>query len=165
MKNILLAIAIMYGSVICAQEGPKIGFYGSLPIDDFNDEVVLAAGLELGYMHALGEVVDLGAMTGFINGFPETFHSDVVLEDLPHVQFVPLALSVRIWPSNSVSFGGEVGQAFGINSGNEGGFYYRPVFGYLLGARSEINVSYTTINLESRSWTSLNVGFLFTLEF
>ncbi len=89
-------------------------------------------GLDAGYMVALGEVVDLGVATGFLNGFPEKFPGETALTDLPHVQFIPLAASVRIWPSNSSSIGVDAGQGFGLNKGNDGGLYYRPLVAYLL---------------------------------
>jgi hypothetical protein len=149
-------------TTIFAQEGFKIGLQGGLPIIDFKDEVALSAGLDIGYMHALGEVVDAGVSTGLIYGFHETFHNDVVLRDLPDVQFIPIAASVRVWPSNSFSFGLEGGYALGINKGNDGGLYNRPIIGYLVSAAAEINFSYSTIDLESRSWNSLNFGVLFT---
>jgi len=165
MKNTLLALIFsLIGLGMYAQEGFKIGFHGGLPIDDFNDAVSLSLALDTGYMFALGEVVDLGLSTGFIHGFAETFDSPEFVADLPNMQFVPLAASVRIWPSNSLSLGIDAGQAFGINEDNEGGLYYRPILGYLMGAYTELNVSYTTINMDNDlSWNSVNFGLLFTI--
>ncbi len=165
MKNTLLAFIFSFiGLGMYAQEGFKIGFHGGLPIDDFNDAVSLSLALDTGYMFALGEVVDLGVSTGFIHGFAETFDSQILVADLPNMQFVPLAASVRIWPSNSLSIGIDAGQAFGINEGNDGGLYYRPILGYLMGAFTEVNFSYTTINMDNDlSWNSVNLGLLFTI--
>ncbi|MBT8183280.1 MAG: hypothetical protein KJN76_00450, partial [Eudoraea sp.] len=116
MKNFMLCLLFLLVSTgLVAQEGFKIGLQGGLPLD--NEAVSLSVGLDTGYMYALGEVVDLGIMTGIIYGFAETFQSEVVVADLSDVQFIPLALSARVWTSNSFSFGGEVGQAFGINEG------------------------------------------------
>jgi len=165
MKNTLLALIFSFiGLGMYAQEGFKIGFHGGLPIDDFNDAVSLSLALDAGYMFALGEVVDLGVSTGFIHGFAETFDSQILVADLPNMQFVPLSASVRIWPSNSLSIGIDAGQAFGINEGNDGGLYYRPILGYLMGAFTELNFSYTTINMDNDlSWNSVNLGLLFTI--
>ncbi len=163
MKKVILLIAILLSVfTMQAQKGFKLGIHGSLPLGENKNLVSLGAGLDLGYMYPLGEVVDLGIMTGFTNGFPETFHEDVVLDDLPHVQFIPLGLSVRIWPSNSFSFGGEVGNAFGINEGNEGGLFYKPLVGFLLGAQTELNVSYTNVILDGEDWNTVNLGILYT---
>lgn len=163
MKNYIFAIIFIFlGIGLNAQEGFKLGIHGGLPINDFNDEVSLMIGLDVGYMWALGEVVDIGVATGFIHGFAETFDSAVIVADLPNVEFLPLAASIRIWPSNSLSFGIDAGQALGINEGNDGGLYYRPIIGYLMGPLTELNFSYTTVDLDNRSWTSVNIGLLYT---
>tara|TARA_R110002051_G_scaffold278827_2_gene340244 strand:+ start:173 stop:673 length:501 start_codon:yes stop_codon:yes gene_type:complete len=163
--RILIFLCLFFTVGSYAQEGLKAGLQGGMPFDDFNDDVSLTLGLDVGYMWALGEVVDAGITLGFINGFPETFHSDIVREDLPHVQFVPLAASVRIWAGNSFSFGIDGGQALGINKDNEGGIYYRPQIGYLVDSNAELNLSYTAIELDSKTWTTLNVGLLYTFTF
>lgn len=161
MRNrfIVICFALLSGSLF-AQEGFKLGIQGGLPLE--NDAVSLSVGLDTGYMYALGEVVDVGIMTGFIYGFAETFQSDVVVADLPDIQFLPIAAGIRIWPSNSFSIGGEIGQAVGINDGNDGGLYYRPVIGYMMGAKTEVNLSYTGIQLDGDSWTSVNFGIMYT---
>ncbi len=144
-----------------AQQGFKLGVHGSLPVtSDANDAVSLAVGVDTGYMFALGEVVDVGPMAGFIHGFPEKFDNNSV--DLPSVQFLPLAAGVRIWPSNSLSFGGEVGYALGLNDGNEGGLYFKPLLGIMMGAQTEINLSYTGIEGDGPSWATVNFGILYT---
>lgn len=163
MRKIVLAgVFAFLGMGLYAQEGLKLGIHGGLPLNDFNDDVSLMVGLDAGYMWALGEIVDLGVATGFIHGFAETFDSQAIVADLPNMQFVPLAASVRIWPSNSLSFGVDAGQALGINEGNDGGLYYRPILGYLMSAYAELNFSYTTVNMDDVSWNSVNVGILYT---
>lgn len=165
MKRLILGLLfIMIGIGLYGQRGMKIGIQGGLPIDEFQEGTSIMLGLDVGYRFALGEVVDLGIMTGYIHGLPEKYHLDYGT-DLPSIQFVPFAGSVRIWPSNSFSLGVDIGQALGINEGNKGGFYYRPTIGYLMGARTEVNVSYTGINLEEETWTTISVGILYTFDF
>ncbi len=79
-KYIFLLAGLFLCTGLSAQEGIKLGLHGSFPFNDFSDAVVLAAGIDVGYMHALGEVVDAGIMTGFINGFPDNFDGG---SDLP----------------------------------------------------------------------------------
>ncbi|NJB71074.1 hypothetical protein GGR42_001536 [Saonia flava] len=165
MKNIRLAFALFFlGVGIHAQEGFKLGFQAGLPFNDFNNEVSVVVALDVGYVWTPAEFLDLGIMTGFVNGFSESFHSDVVLTDLPNVQFIPVAGSVRVWPSNSFSLGIEAGQALGINKDNEGGLYLRPLMGYLMGPKTEVNVSYTTIQLDNKSWSTVTLGLLYTFK-
>ena len=161
MKRFFVLAFLLLGTGLFAQQGFKIGLNGGLPINqEVNDIVSLVAGVDLGYHYALGEVVDAGVMAGFINGFPEKFDSGGA--DLPHVQFLPLAASFRIWPSNSFSLGGDLGYALGLNEGNEGGFYYKPLIGYLMGAQTEVSLSYTGIAVEGLSWATVNLGVLYT---
>lgn len=166
MKNAILSIAfILLGMGLYAQQGMKLGIHGGLPLEEFSDELSLVAGLDLGYRWGISEIFDLGIMVGFVNGFPEKYDRELFSEDLPNVQFMPLAASLRIWTSNSFSLGADVGQAVGLNDGNDGGFYYRPTLGYLMGSQTEVNISYTGIKLDDATWMTLNVGVLYTFDF
>jgi hypothetical protein len=164
MKKLFPIVLFVFLSTgLIAQEGFKIGLQGGIPIGDFDDQLSLIVAADIGYMWALGEKVDLGIASGFINGFTDKFDSDSELADLPNVQFVPAAASFRVWPSNSFTIGAEGGYALGINDGNDGGPYVRPLIGYLFGTFTELNLSYTYISLEGANWSSVTVGLLFTI--
>lgn len=158
----LIVFSISFFS-ISAQEGFKIGAQAGLPIGDYNDSISIVAGLDVGYMWAPNKLLDLGIKSGIVHGFAETYRFEQTASiKLPSRQFVPIAASVRIWPSRSFSFGGDVGQALGLNDGNEGGFYYRPQFGFQMGAQSEVNFSYTAVKGDDATWTTLTLGFVYT---
>lgn len=163
--NIVTIVFILLGMGLFAQKGMKLGIHGGLPLEEFSEELSLVAGLDLGYRWGVSEVVDLGIMTGFVNGFPEKYDRELFSADLPHIQFMPLAGSIRFWTSNSFSIGADVGQAIGLNDGNDGGLYYRPTLGYLMGAQTEVNFSYTGIELDDRTWSTLTLGVLYTFDF
>lgn len=164
MKKIFaLLLFISLSTGIYAQEGFKIGLQGGIPLGDFDDQLSLVAALDVGYMWALGEVVDLGPASGYIIGFTDSFDETSPFADFPNVQFVPAAASLRIWPTNSFSFGADGGYAIGINDGNDGGLYVRPIIGFLFSTLTEINLSYTTISLDGATYSSATVGLLFTI--
>lgn len=164
MKNFLSSLLfLLMATGLYGQRGMKIGVHGGLPVSEYKDVTSLMLGLDAGYRFALGEVVDFGVMTGYIHAFPEKYHLEYG-ESHSSIQFIPLAGSVRIWASNTFSFGADVGQSFGINAGNKGGFYYRPTLGYLMGAQTELHISYTGIQLEEKRWTSLSLGILYTFD-
>ena len=166
MKKVLITIVFaLLGMGLYAQKGMKLGIHGGLPLDEFQDQLSLVAGVDLGYRWGLSEIIDLGVMVGFVNGFPEKYDQELFAEDLPNIQFMPLAASVRFWTSNSFSIGGDVGQAIGIDDGNDGGLYYRPTIAYLMGAQTEVNLSYTGIALDGATWSTVNVGVLYTFDF
>ncbi|NAS12055.1 hypothetical protein [Poritiphilus flavus] len=163
MRNLILtAIVLLTAITTYAQEGVKFGVQGGIPFGDFNNRVSVVLGANVGYAYALGETIDLGLSIGYIHGLEETFQENLAA-GASDVQFLPLAGSFRIWPSNSFSFGGEVGQAIGINDGNDGGLYYRPQLGYMMGPRTEVNLSYTGIELDESSWATVTFGIRYTL--
>lgn len=160
-KNIITLALLFLGIGMQAQVGFKLGVHGGLPLNDFNDEISMYVGVDLGYMWNINETIDLGVTTSYVHGIAETYHSDVVLTDLTDIQFIPVAASVRLWPSNSFSLGVEVGQAFGLSDAyKEDGLYYRPIIGFLFGTNTEINVSYSAIQLENKTWNTVGIGFL-----
>ncbi|HET8736508.1 MAG TPA: hypothetical protein VFM69_07905 [Pricia sp.] len=145
-----------------SQEGFKIGAQAGLPLGEYNDRIGVVVGADMGYSWAPGKVVDLGIKAGFIHGFAERFNVGTVRIKLPSIQFAPMAATLRIWPTRSFSFGGEVGHAFGLNEGNEGGFYYRPQIGFQTGPQSELNLSYTAIDHDNETWSTVTLGYVYT---
>jgi len=163
IKRLILvfAIGLTYFSA-ASQEGFKIGAQAGLPLGDYNDLVGVVIGADMGYMWAPNKIFDLGIKVGIIHGFAEKFKAETVSVKLPSIQFAPVAASLRIWPSKSFSFGGDVGQAFGLNEGNEGGFYYRPQLGFQVGPKSEVNFSYTAITKDDDAWSTVTIGYVYT---
>ena len=163
--NILLILFTAFQTInLQAQEGFKMGIQAGLPFNDFNEALSVVVGADVSYMYPLGEVVDIGPAVGFIHGFAETFQSNVVRADLESVQFVPLSAGLRIWTSNYFSFGGNAGWALGLNEGNDGGVYYRPTIAYLMSSSVEVNMSYTGIQLDEATWSTLTLGIVYNFE-
>lgn len=164
IQSLLFFVFLIQVVSIQAQEGFKMGIQAGLPFNDFNDALSVVVGADVTYMYPLGEVVDIGPAVGFIHGFAETFQSGTVRQDLTSVQFAPLSAGVRFWTSNSFSFGGNVGWALGINEGNDGGLYYRPTIGYLMSPSAEVNFSYTNIELDQATWSTLTLGLVYNFQ-
>ena len=163
-KTLLLLVMTIFTSQIFAQEGFKMGIQAGLPFNDFNEALSVVVGADVSYMYPLGEVLDIGPAVGFIHGFAETFQSNIVRADLKPVQFAPLSAGIRIWTSNDFSFGGNVGWALGVSEGNDGGLYYRPTIAYLMSSSVEINFSYTGIELDEATWSTLTLGIVYNFE-
>jgi len=155
---------MIYAVGIFAQEGFKVGIQAGLPFNDFNEALSVVVGADASYMYPLGEVVDVGPAIGYIHGFAETFQSNIVRADLEDIQFLPLSAGLRIWTSNYFSFGGNVGYALGISDGNDGGLYYRPTIAYLMSSSVEINFSYTNIDVNEATWSTLTLGIVYNFE-
>lgn len=163
-KNILLILMFISSIHFYGQEGFKVGIQAGLPFNDFNEALSVVVGVDASYMYPLSSVFDLGPSVGIIHGFAETFQSNVVREDLESIQFVPFSVGLRLWTSNEFSFGGNAGWALGLNEGNEGGLYYRPMITYLMSSNVEVNFSYTGIEVENATWSTLTLGIVYNLQ-
>ncbi|MBT9189640.1 outer membrane beta-barrel protein [Zobellia russellii] len=162
-KSFCLFLTLTFSCIsLFAQEGFKIGAHAGMPIGDYNDFVSVVIGADVGYMWAPNKAFDLGVKAGIIHGFAETFTGQNITVDYPSVQFLPLAASIRLWPSKTFSIGGDIGNAFGLNEGNDGGFYYRPQIGFQVGPKSELNFSYTGITINDSTWNTVTMGFVYT---
>ncbi|MCX2719982.1 hypothetical protein [Lentiprolixibacter aurantiacus] len=164
MKKLLLfsLFSFLFFNNLQAQEGFRIGIQGGIPTGDFDEAVSLMVGADVGYMWVLGEYFDLGIATGYIHGFGDKFGLES--EAGEDVQFLPVAGAFRFWPVRDLSIGANVGQAIGLNDGNDGGFYYRPMLGYLFNQTTEINISYTSVDLDVVTWNTISVGLVLTIQ-
>ncbi|UII76345.1 hypothetical protein LV716_00715 [Flagellimonas sp. HMM57] len=144
----------------------KAGISAGVPVGDASNVSSFSVGLDVAYHWGVSELLDVGLATGFMNAFGDTktdsfgpIPEGTGFEDF---QFIPLAASFRIYPTYSFKLGADVGYAVGINEGNEGGFYYRPLVGYNITGNTELNVSYTAVdNNGTFAIATLGVLFLF----
>ncbi|MFD0797078.1 hypothetical protein ACFQZJ_06375 [Maribacter chungangensis] len=143
----------------------RAGLNAGIVTGDFSEAYSLVLGLDL-YQHwGISKTIDLGITTGFSNAFGEkqeiSAGGALIETKFDNIQFIPVAGSVRFYPTTGVKFGGDVGYAIGVNEGNEGGFYYRPSLGIdLNNGTTELNVSYLAVNGDI-PYNSVLFGLLF----
>ena len=78
--------------------------------------------------------------------------------------FLPIAATGRILLAESFLLGADLGYGIGISpSGNNGGFYYRPMAGYAVSEAITIMLSYTGISLTGGTFNTVNAGVEFGL--
>ncbi len=163
----LIAIFTMVFSINAQDRSNfKVGLNAGLPVGDASDVSSFSIGLDVVYHWGVSELLDVGLATGFTNAFGETetitdgaFEIETGFEDF---QFLPVAASFRVYPTFSFKLGADVGYAIGINEGNEGGFYYRPLVGYNITGNTELNISYTAVdNNGTFGVATLGILFLF----
>ena len=162
-KVVLVAVLALFGFSVNAQEGLKVGANLGLPVGDAGDVSGFSIGLDAQYMFESAGEFDLGVATGFTNAFGKTIGDSNFSIEIDDIQFLPLAGVVRYKASEEISIGTDLGYALGISDGNDGGFYYRPTVAYAVSEGVEINASYTGISLDGGSWTTINLGVLFSL--
>ncbi|WP_420322125.1 hypothetical protein [Flagellimonas sp.] len=168
MKKIVLTIITVFvlSVSLSAQDRSNIkaGLNAGIPVGDAADISSFSIGLDFNYHWGVSELLDAGLATGFINAFGDTAEASgggvIVQTEFEDFQFLPLAASVRIYPTYSFKFGVDAGYAVGINAGNEGGLYYRPIVGYNITGNTELNVSYIGVS-NNGTFSIATVGILF----
>jgi len=164
MKKVLIIAAVaLVGFSVTAQDGLKIGANLGLPVGDAGDVSGFSIGIDAQYMFETAGEFDLGVAAGFTNAFGKTIGDSAFSIEIDDIQFLPIAGAARFNASEEVSIGADLGYALGINDGNDGGFYYRPTVGYSISENVEINASYSGISLDGGTWSTINLGALFSL--
>ncbi|WP_242091722.1 hypothetical protein [Aestuariivivens sediminicola] len=173
MKKLLFVIIAVFGfSNISAQggednsqnsnsgEGFNLGLHVGIPVGDWDDLSSFTLGLDVSYLFNLGEGLDVGLATGYINFFSKDFDGFEV-EDLG---VIPVALSSRIVLGEDWFFGADVGYGIITNEGSDGGgFYYYPKIGLRIGS-ADIFGYYQSMIKDSIDASSVGIGATFNLN-
>jgi len=143
----------------------RVGFHSALPVGDAAEVLSLSVGLDLMYHFGVSELLDLGVATGFTNAFVKNDRTLIgeisTTSGFENIQHVPLAGSVRLYPVDDFKVGGDFGYALGIDAGNKGGLYYRPMVGVEIGGSTELNLSYTAIAADDSNISTAVLALLF----
>jgi len=157
MKKLLLITAISVFGILSmnAQGVFKIGATAGVAASDAGDIADWALGVDAYYMFEKEDaILNFGPTVGFRNFFTS-------IEGIDDGQFLPIAGAARLKLFGILNGGVDVGYALGINDGNDGGFYYRPVVGIDIADTIELNVSFESISNDGATWGNFNAGILF----
>lgn len=142
----------------------KLGIHGGVPVSDAADVSSFTLGLDVMHFWGVSKEFDLGLVTGFTNAFGDTdtvTTGNVTAQTgFDNIQFLPLAGAIRLYPTSKFNLGGDIGYAIGVNEGNDGGLYYRPMIAVNVGGTTELNASYTVIDGDTSNWSTVTLGFL-----
>ena len=165
MKKVMfLAAMFVAGLSLQAQEGASIGVNLGIPTGDAGDFSGLSLGIDFNYLWSASDKFDAGVAVGFSNAFGKDIDTGLGSIELEDIQFLPIAAAGRVHLSEEFSAGADLGYALGINDGNDGGFYYRPILGYSLNEKLGLNLSYTGISLDGDfNWNTINLGVMLAL--
>ncbi len=142
-------------------KGFKIGVNAQLPTGDVAEFTPFGLGLDVAYLFEVSENFDAGVATGFSNIFVKSDFNDF----LDPFQYLPIAAAAtgRFNATEDFSLGADLGYAVGISEGFDGGFYYKPLVGYMISDAAQLNLSYVGISIEDLTFSTLNFGVLFSL--
>ncbi|WP_127019941.1 hypothetical protein [Flagellimonas beolgyonensis] len=170
-KRIIFSVLAVFAFCISVtaqyvdRSSTKVGVMAGIPMGDLSDFSKIALGVDVAFHWGVSELFDVGIATGFINAFGETDSAtvgDITIEgSFDNYQVIPVAAAVRLYPTYNFKLGADVGYAVGVNEGNDGGFYWRPVIGYNISGNTELNVSYININNDGESFSIAALGLLF----
>ena len=165
MKKLLLLTALVLLSYSTAQAQTfKIGASAGLPAADAADLSSFVLGADIYYYFTnVDALIQIGAATGFRNFFGKDVEIFDVTVSVDDGQFLPIAGAGRVKLFGVLSGGADIGYAVGINDGNDGGFYFKPVVGFDIADTIELNVSYESITNDGVTWGNFNFGVLFEL--
>jgi hypothetical protein len=163
MKKLLILVFVLILGVTSAfsQGDFRFGVNGGIPVGDVEDFSNFHLGTDIAYMFNVVEFLDVGAMVGYSHYFSEDLTILGENIEIDDIQFLPIAASGRFGLS-SFYLGADLGYAVGIDDGNDGGFYYRPLIGYKIG-KLGIAASYEGISMDGGSFNSINLGIEFGL--
>jgi hypothetical protein len=162
-KVILIAAFFVAGLSLQAQEGASVGINLGLPTGDAGDFSSFSIGVDFTYLWSVSDQFDAGVAAGFSNAFGKEIDTPLGSFEVDDVQFLPIAAAGRVHLSEEITAGADLGYALGINDGNDGGFYYRPMVGYSLSEKLGLNLSYTGISLDGGNWNTINLGLMLGL--
>jgi len=162
MKKVFLMLVavIAFSFTAKAQFTPSIVVTAGLPVGDVKDQSNFALSADVYFMKYINDSFDIGLTAGYTNYFGG---DNGVLPDYDNTSFLPLAGAFRFGLTEDFSIGSDIGYAFGLNDGNDGGFYYKPVLGFNIGATSQLILSYQGVSGDVRDFNYVGLGFAFGL--
>lgn len=154
MKKLLLIIAVVaFGFTAKAQDGQfNVGGYVGLPIGDSSDLYSFSYGGEVNYLFSVSDKFQVGPSFSYQQYLGDTrtvrAGSLTVSVDVPSVAFLPAAAAARYSVTEKISVGADIGYAIGVDKGNDGGFYYRPMVGYKVFDKVTAQLTYSGISVD-----------------
>lgn len=153
MKKLLVlaAIAVFSFTSVNAQDGVdkvidqaknggfKVGANIGLPLSTAGDLASFNIGFDIAYLFEVMENLEVGGLVAYTHFFGDgvyTYEFDdvIFIGDYEDTSFVPIATSARYYFAERKFFGGlDLGYAINVSGEADGGFYYRPKFGFNLG--------------------------------
>lgn len=147
-----------------AQSGFNIGGSIGFPVNDSQFDFTFGFTVDANYLFEINPRVALGPATGYGHGFGDSYYvgpliGEIEVEDY---QYVPVALAGRIKLNSRLVTGADIGYAIAVSDIDDGGFYFRPMIGFNVNNRVQLNANYVGIS-DYYYWSTVNLGLSFNL--
>jgi hypothetical protein len=145
--------------------GAKLGLLAGLPVGQYSEFTSFSIGIEFAYLGEVAENFEIGGLAGYLHYFGGKFDAPYFGSfDSDDVGYIPIAFSSRYYFSERNFFTGfDLGYAIAVTEYADGGFYFRPKFGFNLGAVNLI-LSYSSISEKNYNESSINAGIEFNFK-
>ncbi len=146
MKKLFISIVAVLGTFLCvqAQNGFNVGGYLGVPIADGSDYASFSLGVDANYLFEIVDRIGVGPAVSLGHSFGSDrsyYNGTVIVTDKDPFQFAAIAAAGRFSINDKMTAGADIGFAIGINDGNDGGLYFRPMFGYNIINNIQLNAS------------------------
>ncbi len=160
-KLCVLVVVVMFGiTSINAQGNFNLGVNLGIPTGDVSELYTFALGVEANYLFEVSDEFEVGPSVSFVNFFGES----ILGFDVDDAFFLPIGAAARYSASDKIKVGLDLGYAIGISpDGNDGGFHYRPVFGFNVSEKIMLQAFYSGISVDGGTFGNFGVGAMFDL--
>src|SRR5210317_994558 len=161
-KLLLVAVIALFSMTSMNAQTFKVGASLGIPAADAADISTFVLGVDTYYYFTnIDAPIEFGLTAGLRNFFGDEIEVLGQSVEIDDGQFLPLAAAARLKLFGLLSGGFDLGYAVGINDGNDGGFYIKPVVGLDIADTIELNASYESITNDGVTWGNFNIGVLF----
>lgn len=169
-KRLLTLVAVLSFSMLTfGQSGLNIGFSIGFPYENYDGyDYSFAFNGDINYLFEVNQAFDIGIATGYGHAIGESFYVGPILGnfDTPDYQYVPVAAAFRFGPNTRLTVGADIGYAISVSSAKDlsnrdyytGGFYWRPMVGFNINDRLQLNANYIGISDDYFYYGSFNLG-------
>ena len=144
-----------------SQSAFRIGIEGGIPNRKLEETHSLHTGADVSYKIDVIDFMQFGAKLGYSRYFGKDIEgeSQNVNED---ISFLPIAGIARLFITEELYAGTDLGYAIGLSEGNNGSLYFKPHLGFNFGIFDIIG-SYEMIPVQDINTGSVNIGLEFQL--
>lgn len=140
----------------------NVGISGGLPVGEASDKATFGFSTDFSYLFVISETFRVGGSTGYTHFFGDDANFNGFTIEIDDQQFIPLAASLRVDLPADLTIGGDMGFALGLNSGNDGGFYFSPRIQYQIFYPLDLVLAYRSFSRSGGDWSLFSLGIEFS---
>jgi len=177
MKKYLLSIiaGLTLSVFTYAQSGLNIGASFGFPYESYSGyDYSFAFTGDINYLFEVSSAFDLGIASGYGQALGRDFYVGPIVGSFqtPDYQYVPVALAGRIHANQRLTFGADIGYGISVTSAKDvfnnkyytGGFYWRPMVGFNINEKLQLNFNYVGISDDYFYYSCFNLGLTFNIN-